>query len=62
MGVPIHVLNSYHEILSLAYAEQLTTCDAAYLELAIRLGLPLATKDKQLYEAGHRLGVHLLKV
>lgn len=52
----------FHEILSLAYTEKLTTYDAAYLELAIRLGLPLATKDKQLYEAGNRLGVQLLTV
>lgn len=51
---------SFHEILSLAYNEKLTTYDAAYLELAMRLGLPLATKDKELYAAGHRLGVHML--
>lgn len=32
----------------LAQAHQLTTYDAAYLELAIRLGAPLATLDGQL--------------
>jgi predicted nucleic acid-binding protein len=51
---------SFHEILSLAYTEKLTTYDASYLELAIRTGLPLATKDKLLREAGERLGVQLL--
>ncbi len=51
---------SFHEILSLAYTERLTTYDACYLELAIRTGLPLATKDKLLREAGERLGVQLL--
>lgn len=50
----------FHEILSLAHAEGLTTYDAAYLELAMRKGLPLATKDKQLQKAGRQLGVKLL--
>lgn len=49
-----------HEILALARAESLTTYDAAYLELAIRKGLPLATKDKQLRNAALRLGVKVL--
>lgn len=49
----------FHEILLLASSQQLTTYDAAYLELAMRLGLPLATKDKQLREAATRLGVML---
>lgn len=53
---------SFHEILSLAYTEKLTTYDASYLELAIRTGLPLATKDKLLREAGKRLGVKLLPI
>lgn len=50
---------SFREILSLAHSEKLTTYDAAYLELAMRLGLPLATKDKQLSDAALRLGVRL---
>jgi predicted nucleic acid-binding protein len=53
---------SFHEIISLAYSEQLTTYNAAYLELAIRTGLPLATKDKQLQESGQKLGMQLLAV
>lgn len=47
----------FYEILSLATAQNLTTYDAAYLELAMRLGLPLATKDIQLQNAANRLGV-----
>lgn len=39
---------AFHQILSLAQAHHLTTYDAAYLELAMRMGLPLATKDKAL--------------
>lgn len=50
----------FHEILSLAKSEQLTTYDAAYLELAMRLGIPLATKDVQLIEAALRLGITTL--
>jgi predicted nucleic acid-binding protein len=49
-----------HEILSLAYAEQLTTYDASYLELAMRKGLALATKDSQLAKVAKRLGIELL--
>ncbi len=43
-------------------AEQfgLTTYDAAYLELAVRLGADLATNDKELGSAATRLGVVLL--
>jgi predicted nucleic acid-binding protein len=51
---------AFHEILALAHSEKLTTYDAAYLELAMRLGLPLATKDKELKSAAKRLGVELL--
>ena len=50
----------FHEIFLLAHAEKLTTYDAAYLELAMREGLPLATKDLQLSEAALRLGVEVI--
>lgn len=50
---------SFHEIFSLAHTENLTTYDAAYLELAMRLGIPLATKDRLLQQACTRLGVAL---
>ncbi len=52
----------FHEILSLAYSTKLTTYDSAYLELAIRLGLPLATKDIQLQKAAKQMGVKLIDV
>lgn len=48
------------EVLSLARAEQLTTYDAAYLELAMRRGLALATCDKALVRASRRVGVTTL--
>jgi predicted nucleic acid-binding protein len=40
----------------------LTVYDAAYLELALRLGLPLASKDAKLRNAASGLGLALLGV
>ena len=48
------------EIPLLADRFALTTYDAAYLELAIRLDLPLATMDKALTRAARAAGVPLL--
>jgi predicted nucleic acid-binding protein len=44
----------------LAELHRLTAYDAAYLELAMRLGLPLATSDKPLIAAAQTAGVPLL--
>ena len=46
----------------LADRYRLTLYDAAYLELAQRLNLPLATLDKQLREAATALGMTLLGI
>lgn len=51
---------AWREILIIARAEGLTTYDAAYLELSVRRGLPLLTKDKELASAAKRLGVVVL--
>ena len=48
------------EILELSRGEYLTTYDAAYLELAMRRGLPLATLDRSLARAARRAGVDVL--
>ena len=48
--------------LKLARQEGLAAYDAAYLELALRLQLPLATLDTQLAEAATRCGVGLVVV
>ncbi|KAF0127254.1 MAG: twitching motility protein PilT [Elusimicrobia bacterium] len=48
-----------HEILDLAEKYRLTAYDAAYLELALREGLPLATLDKDLKRAARAAGVRL---
>jgi len=41
-------------------AHRLTSYDAAYLELALRLGLPLASRDQALQAAARSEGVPLL--
>ena len=46
--------------LQLADRWRLTLYDAAYLELAQRLSLPLATLDKELRAAGTALGLSVL--
>ena len=48
-------------VFDLARAERLTAFDAAYLELAMRLGIPLASKDADLCDAAERLGVNVLR-
>ncbi len=45
------------EIAELADTHGITTYDAAYLELAIRLNCPLATQDKGLAEAAAEIGL-----
>ena len=50
---------AWHDTLSIARVERLTTYDAAYLELAIRLGVPLLTRDEQSAQAAERRGVSL---
>ena len=46
--------------LALADEHRLTVYDAAYLELARRRGLPLATLDQALRDAGAAAGVVVL--
>lgn len=50
------------DTLELAREQNLTAYDAAYLELATRSNLPIATLDKALQKAAQQIGVELLKV
>lgn len=45
------------DILQLARRYKLSAYDAAYLELALREGLPLATLDQELEKAAQKAGV-----
>ncbi len=47
-------------LLPLMRAHDLTAYDALYLELAMRLGLPLATLDAKLLSAAKKAGVSLV--
>jgi predicted nucleic acid-binding protein len=64
-GLPIHIdpdtsAQAWGRTLSLAEAQGLTLYDASYLELALRLALPLASLDRQLRQAAASCGVVLL--
>jgi predicted nucleic acid-binding protein len=48
---------SWRDVMALARSHALTTYDAAYLELALRKGADLATRDKTLAAAAKGLGV-----
>jgi predicted nucleic acid-binding protein len=53
-------LHAWSETLSLADRFKLTVYDAAYLELALRRSLPLATLDSELRTAATASGLRLL--
>ena len=58
-NLPIHVdpltaHQSFNRILALSRIYNLSSYDAAYLELSIREGLPLATLDKDLKKAAKK--------
>lgn len=50
---------AWTETLALAQAHRLTAYDASYLELAVRQGLPLASRDTELRSAALACGVPL---
>ena len=55
----------FHEatgaVLNVARTYQLTCYDAAYLELAMREGVPIATRDRRLMDAAVSAGVPLVE-
>lgn len=53
-------VQAFGRTLTLAREQNLASYDAAYLELALRLDLPLVTNDKQLIDAALRCQVELL--
>ena len=65
MSLPVRYDNLTHQlalttIYQLAEKHKLTSYDAAYLELAMRLGLPLASNDADLIRAAKEAGVAVL--
>lgn len=51
---------AFADTYQLARKYHLTTYDAGYLELALRLDAPLATNDEELSQAARKAGVQLL--
>ena len=56
------VAHAWADTMHLARAHNLSSYDASYLELAIRLGLPLAAQDGKLKAAAEAVGVLLFEV
>lgn len=54
---PETCIRGWADIPALAARMRLTTYDAAYLELALRVGAPLATLDQALARAAREAGV-----
>ena len=64
LALPVHTddaepLSLVLAIVGMARAHRLSAYDAAYLELSVRTGLVLATRDAGLRAAAERLGVPL---
>lgn len=55
----VEVAEAFNKVLPLARQYGLSAYDAAYLELAIRYGAPLATLDGDLQKAARRAGVRV---
>jgi predicted nucleic acid-binding protein len=49
--------HAWADVMALGRAHRLTAYDAAYLELAARTDLPLASQDEQLLQASRAVGV-----
>ncbi|MFO1025558.1 MAG: type II toxin-antitoxin system VapC family toxin [Acetobacteraceae bacterium] len=65
MALPIQIhaqpiLATFSSIVDLAAAHDLTVYDASYLDPAISTALPLATLDRALRQAAHRVGLALV--
>jgi predicted nucleic acid-binding protein len=58
--MPIEAKQAFEQILPVARQQGLSEYDAAYLELALRQGLPLATLDRELRRSAQATGVVLL--
>jgi predicted nucleic acid-binding protein len=59
---PVQPDRVFREILAIARQEQLSEYDAAYLELALRQALPLATLDQGLRRAAQNIGIPLVAI
>jgi predicted nucleic acid-binding protein len=56
---PQSLVHIFSDVLSVAQKHKLTAYDAAYLELALRGGVPIATLDSSLRRAAKAAGVKI---
>ena len=61
LAVEIDESHNEASTLDLARRYELTVYDAAYLEVALRRNLPLATLDRRLREAAETMGVAVVR-
>jgi predicted nucleic acid-binding protein len=64
-ALPIEIMapsmeESFGEVRALAQAHSLTAYDARYIHLAMREGIPVATRDRAIIAAAPKLGVALV--
>lgn len=60
MSPVVEAAGSHQALLDIARRRRLAAYDAAYLDLALRSGLPLATLDRRLAEAAAAEGVEIV--
>ena len=53
-------MDAIEQVVSIGRAHSISSYDAAYLELAMREGLPFATADERLKKVAVQLGIDLL--
>lgn len=56
---PVSTSRVWDQVLDVAQTHQLSACDAMYLELAMRMRLPLATLDRPLAAGARAAGVEV---
>ena len=59
---PMSISRTWGPSLDLAHTHKLSVYDAMYLELAVRLRMPLVTLDRALRNAGQVTGIDVSKV
>jgi predicted nucleic acid-binding protein len=59
---PIEPTRAFDQIISVACQQNLTEYDAAYIELALRRTLPLATLDDKLRQVAEHVGITLIAI
>jgi predicted nucleic acid-binding protein len=59
---PIEPARAFDQIISVARQQNLTEYDAAYIELALRRTLPLATLDDKLRQVAEHVGITLIAI